>query len=89
MTTVGDFVTYQLDIWHNSNLMAIDYTQSLAYSSKQPELADFSERLKGLIMTEDFTYRCGKYVHIFRQLKTETDKERRRILVQEASQLIE
>jgi hypothetical protein len=78
-----------LDIWHPSNLTTVEYTQALAYSVKQPELADFSEWLKGLLVTEDFTRRCAKYVDIFRQLKTETDKERRRLLVQEASQLTE
>jgi hypothetical protein len=76
-----------LDIWHSSNLITIEYTESLAYSSLQPELSDFSEWLRDLTNTDDFTGRCNRYIDIYRRLKTETDKERRRSLVQEAFQL--
>jgi len=73
-----------LDIWHPSNLTTMEYTQALAYSGKQPDLADFSEWLSDLTSTEDFVRRCARYIDIYARLKTETDKEIRRLLVQEA-----
>jgi len=76
-----------LDIWHPSNTGTAEYTESLAYSSKQPDLSDFSEWLRDLVASEDFARRCNKYIDIFCRLKTETDKEMRRLLVQEAFQL--
>jgi hypothetical protein len=77
----------QLGIWHSSNLMQVEYTQALTYTSDQSDLLDFSEWLRRLITTEDFTRRSSRYVEIYRQLKTETDKESRRRLVLEAFQL--
>jgi len=76
-----------LDIWHSSNLMQVEYTQALTYTSDQRDLLDFSDWLKKLITTEDFARRSSRYVEIYRRLKTETDKESRRRLVQEAFQL--
>jgi hypothetical protein len=38
-------------------------------------------------LTEDFTSRSSRYIAIYCRLKTETDKEIRRMLVQEAFQL--
>jgi tetratricopeptide (TPR) repeat protein len=76
-----------LDIWQSSNLMQVEYTQALTYTSDQPDLLDFSDWLRDLISTEEFIRRSIRYVEIYRQLKTETDKESRRRLVQEAFQL--
>ena len=76
-----------LDIWHSSNLMQVEYTQELTYTSGQPDLLDFSDWLRKLITTEDFTRRSGRYVEMYRNLKVETDKENRRRLVHEAFQL--
>ena len=76
-----------LNIWHSSNLMQVEYTQELTYTSDQPDLLDFSDWLRKLITTEDFTRRSSRYVEIYRLLKTETDKESRRRLVLEAFQL--
>jgi len=76
-----------LDIWHSSNLMQVEYTQALTYTSDQPDLLDFSDWLKKLITTEDFDRRSSRYIEIYRQLKTETDKESRRRLIHEAFQL--
>jgi hypothetical protein len=76
-----------LDIWHSSNLMQVEYTQALTYAGDQPDLVDFGDWLRELITTEDFTRRSGRYVEIYRQLKTETDKESRRRLVQDAFEL--
>jgi hypothetical protein len=76
-----------LDIWHSSNLMQVEYAKALTYTSDQPGLADFGDWLQELIKTEDFVRRSSRYVEIYRQLKSETDKERRRLLVQEAFQL--
>jgi hypothetical protein len=76
-----------LDIWHSSNVATIEYTESLAYSSQQPELDDFTGWLRELTGTDDFPGRCNRYIEIYRQLKTETDKETRRLLVEEAFRL--
>ena len=43
-----------LDMRHSSNLTRPEYTESLEYSSSQPDLADFSEWLDRLISTGDF-----------------------------------
>jgi len=77
----------QLDIWHSSNVMQIEYTQVLTHSRAQPDLVDFGDWLRQLITTEDFTRRSNRYIEIYRQLKTESDKGSRRRLVQEAFQL--
>lgn len=77
----------QLDIFHPSNISTVEYTETLAYSSKQPDLSDFGEWLGDLMASENFTRRSNKYIDIFSRLKTETDKEMRRLLVQEAFQL--
>jgi hypothetical protein len=76
-----------LDIWHPSNLTEVEYTQALVYSSTQPDLEDFTEWLQELLLTEDFTRRCTRYIEIYHRLKTETDEETRSYLVQEAYQL--
>ena len=76
-----------LDIWHPSNLTTIEYTQALAYSSNDPDLADFSAWLRDLINTEDFTQRSNRYLTIYGQLRNESDRELRRLLVQEAFQM--
>jgi hypothetical protein len=76
-----------LDIWHSSNLTQIEYTQALTYTSDQPDLIDFANWLRELITTEGFIRRSSRYLEIHRQLKTETDKESRCRLVQEAFQL--
>jgi hypothetical protein len=76
-----------LDIWHSDNLMGIDYTHTLIYTRDQADLVDFGDWLRELITTEDFIRRSSRYVEIYRQLKTEADKECRRRLVQEAFQL--
>jgi hypothetical protein len=67
--------------------MQVQYTQALIYTNDQPDLIDFRNWLRKLITTEDFTRRSSRYVEIYRQLKTETHKESRRRLVQEAFQL--
>jgi len=77
----------RLDIWHSSNLMQVEYTEVLNYTRDQPGLADFGDWLQELITTEDFASRSSRYVEIYRQLKSETDKESSRRLVQEAFQL--
>ena len=62
-----------LDMWHPSNLATVEYTQALAYSSGQPDLADFSEWLSDLTSTDDFTRRCSRYIDIYSQLNTIDD----------------
>lgn len=76
-----------LDIWHASNLTTVEYTEALTYSSKDPDLSDFSMWLREAILTEDFTRRSNRYIAIYYRLKTETDKETRRLLVHEAYEL--
>jgi len=77
----------RLDIWHSSNLMQVEYTEALTYTRDQPGLADFGDWLQELTTTEDFARRSSRYVEIYRQLKSETDKESRRRLVEETFQL--
>ena len=77
----------RLDIWHSSNLTTPEYTAVLAYSSKDPELADFSAWLNEVVLTEDFTRRSSRYIAIYCRLNTETDKDMRRMLIQEAFEL--
>ena len=76
-----------IDMWHSSNMTTIDYLVVLTYSSKQPELNDFSNWLINLISTENFISRCVKYVGIYKRLLTEKDKETRYYLVRQAFQL--
>ncbi len=76
-----------VDMWHSSNLTTSDYTEALDYSSKQADLADFSDWLDKFISTENFVNRGNKYIDIYRRLKTETDKEMRHYLVRQAFQL--
>lgn len=77
----------ELNIWHPSNITQIEYTQALTYSRDQPDLVDFGDWLRQLVTSEDFTRRSNKYIEIHRQLKTESDKESRRRLVEEAFRL--
>lgn len=76
-----------LDMWHSSNVTTIEYTQELTYSSQQPDLVDIAAWLRELITAEDFTRPSSRYVEIYRQLRTETDKESRWCLLEEAFQL--
>ena len=76
-----------LDIWHSSNVTTLEYTAALDYASTQPDLKDFAEWLRELKTSEEFTRRSSRYIDIYRRLKTETDKETRSFLVQEACQL--
>lgn len=76
-----------LDIWHSSNTTTIEYTPALTYSSLQADLGDFTEWLSDLTLTDDFTRRSNRYIEIHHRLKTETDRETRRSLVEEAFQL--
>lgn len=76
-----------LDIRHSSNLTTVEYTAALTYSNMQPDLSDFAAWLRVLTVSEDFICCCTRYIDIYRRLKTETDKEARRLLVQEAFQL--
>ena len=72
-----------------SNMQVAGFTEYLEYSSKQPELAEFSEWLDNLIVTPDFKSRCEKYIAIYKRLKTENDFETRHYLIMQASQLRE
>jgi len=76
-----------LDMWHYSSVTRPEYTDTLEYSSSLSDLADFSEWLDKLISTDNFINRSTKYVDIYKRLKTETDKEMRHYLVQQAYQL--
>ena len=76
-----------LDIWHWSSLTKPEYTQALAYTSTEPALADFSEWLRELAASEDFTRRRSRYIEIYHELQMEADQERRHFLVQEVSRL--
>ena len=72
-----------------SHLATSAYTEALEFASEQVKLADFSEWLDKLISTDNFSKRSSKYIDIYRRLKSETDKEIRYYLVQQAYQLME
>jgi len=76
-----------LDIWHSSNLTTVEYTEVLTYSCKDPDLGDFSRWLREVMLTDDFTRRSSRYIAIYCRLKTETDKDMRRLLIQESFQM--
>ncbi len=78
-----------IDKYEGSNLKVAGFTNYFEYSSKQPELADFSEWLDNLISTEEFKSRCDKYIDIYKRLKTENHFETRHYLIMQANQLIE
>ncbi len=67
--------------------MQVEYTEALTYNRDQPGLVTFGDWLQELTTTEDFARRSSRYVEIYRQLNSETDKESRRRLVEEAFQL--
>jgi hypothetical protein len=77
----------RIDMWHHSNLTEPEYTKILAYSSTQPDFADFALWLDELIATEDFKSRSKRYIDIQKRLLTESDRETRHYLVRQASQL--
>lgn len=76
-----------LDIWHSSNTTRPEYTEALEYSSSHPGLAEFSDWLEKLLLTDRFVTRSNKYIDIYRKLKTETNQEMRSYLVQQAYQI--
>lgn len=75
--------------WEGSNLAVPEFAEQFAYSGGQSELADFSEWLNRLTTTSDFKRRCDAYVEIFKQLKSENNRERRQDLLTHARQLEE
>ena len=78
-----------IDKWEGSNMEAPLFIEYLDYSSRQTELADFSEWLDKFISTEDFVNRSNKYLDIYKQLKTAKDRETRHYLLMQARQLQE
>src|SRR5207244_2561848 len=78
-----------IEKYEGSNLEVAGFTEYFEYSSKQSELADFSEWLAKLIETEEFKSRCDKYIDIYKRLKTEGDYETRHYLPIQARQLEE
>lgn len=72
------------DIWHFSNLTRPEFTEALTYSYKQANLSDFAIWLESLISGQDFKERSSQYINIYKQLKTETDKENRRFLLKQS-----
>ena len=79
----------QINKYEWSNMAVPGFTEYFEYSSKQPELADFSEWLDNLIATDEFKSRCDKYIDIYKRLETENDMETRHYLIEQANQLIE
>lgn len=75
--------------WEGSNLAVPEFAAQFAYSGGQSELADFSEWLDHLTTTSDFKRRCDAYVEIYKQLKSENNRERRQDLLTRARQLEE
>lgn len=73
--------------WEGSNLEAPSYVECLVYTSKDPELKEFSDWLDEFVSTELFVKLTDKYVEINIRLKTEDNRKVRHYLVTQASQL--
>jgi len=77
----------QIDKYEYSNIDIPAFTDSLEYSSDQPELADFSNWLTNYITTENFITLSTKFIDLNKKLKTESDTETRGYLIRQARQL--
>lgn len=78
-----------LDKYEFSNVAMPDFVENFNYSSKQPELIDFSDWLEKFIRTEKFSASRQQYVDLYKRLKTENDAETRGYLIKQARQLEE
>ena len=70
-----------------SNIDVPSYCDQLIYSSRQIDLADFSEWLIKYLTTEKFTTLSAKFIDISIRLKTESDYETRGYLLRQTRQL--
>lgn len=61
----------------------------LGYSCDDPELADFSFWLADLMSQSEFKRKCDRYVNIYQKLRTESNPQERRNLLNEANALSE
>lgn len=78
-----------IDKWEGSNLETAEYTNYFNYSHHQDNLSDFTEWLNKLIETEKFITLSDKYIEIYILLQKENNYETRKLLIEQADQLID
>ena len=69
--------------WEGSNLEMPYLAEQLPYASQQPELADFAAWLSQFERTEKFATFAARFISLQQQLKTATEYETRRALLDE------
>ena len=69
--------------WEGSNLEMPYLAEQLPYSSQQPELTDFAAWLGQFERTEKFASFAARFISLGQQLKTATEYETRRALLDE------
>ena len=69
--------------WEGSNLEMPYLAEQLPYASQQPELADFAAWLGQFERTEKFATFVARFISLRQQLKTTTEYEIRRALLDE------
>jgi hypothetical protein len=74
--------------YENSNIDIPSYCDCLNYTSEKSELADFSDWLIKYLATEKFITLSTKFIDIYKQLKIESNKEKRSYLLRQ-SRLLE
>ena len=76
-----------VDKWEGSNTSRAEYTECLEYSSRQPELEDFSQWLAAFTSSENFVL-CGmKFIEIQKRLKTTSGRDERLDLIRQEGRL--
>ncbi len=78
-----------IDKYEGSNIAVPTFTNYFHYSCAQPDLADFADWLNQFTSTENFIATSEEFIAIYKQLKTEKDREARRTLLEQARQLQE
>ena len=75
--------------WEGSNLESQEFAdQQFCYSTKQNNLADFSEWLDKFIRTENFILLSNQFIDIQKRLETESDTETRYYLIHYKRKLV-
>ena len=70
-------------MWEGSNLEMPYLAEQLSYSEQQPELADFADWLGQFERTEKFEAFAARFIILRQQLKSATEYETRRALLDE------
>lgn len=78
-----------LDKYENSNIDIPEFANYLTYLSSQQDLTDFANWLGHFTGSGKFVVASQKFIDIYRQLKTEDNREKRCYLIKQAQQLKE